>query len=69
MSVSVTCSLTPGGEAVVAERRARSEQRWQAALADFEVSELAVAAAVLDRLRALYDDVAGDEPDRPAARA
>ena len=51
----VTCSLTARGHDVIAERRARYEPRWRAALAEFGTEELTAAANVLDRLSALYD--------------
>jgi hypothetical protein len=49
-------------------RRAHFEQRWQTELAEFSTQDLATAAAVLDRLRALYDDLSTDAHDesRPA---
>jgi DNA-binding MarR family transcriptional regulator len=62
----VTCTLTAHGRELVTERRARFEQRWQAALAEFSAEDLATAAAVVDRLRALYDDLGtakSGEPD------
>jgi DNA-binding MarR family transcriptional regulator len=56
----VNCSLTTRGRELLTERRAHLEQRWQTALAEFSAKDLATAAAVLDRLRALYDDLSGD---------
>ena len=53
----VTCSLTDSGERVVAERRRRFEGRWNAALAEFTSRELATAAAVLDRLKTLFEEL------------
>jgi DNA-binding MarR family transcriptional regulator len=47
----VLTSLTAHGSALLAERRARLEPRWRAALVEFSDDELATAAAVLDRLR------------------
>ncbi len=58
----VTCSLTASGRERIAERRARFEGRWHAALAEFSTGELATAAAVLDRLRTLFDQIDGNEP-------
>ena len=62
----VLTSLTDHGRALVAERKARFEQRWKAALAEFDDDELRTAAAVLTRLGALFDDyfAAGSEPAR-----
>ncbi|MDQ6803887.1 MAG: MarR family transcriptional regulator [Actinomycetota bacterium] len=56
----VLTSLTERGQTVVAERRALFEPRWAAALEDFDDDELAVAAAVLTRLAAMFDDFAAD---------
>jgi DNA-binding MarR family transcriptional regulator len=52
----VLSSLTARGGQVVAARRARYEPRWRQALAEFDDDELRTAAAVLDRLRELFDD-------------
>jgi DNA-binding MarR family transcriptional regulator len=53
----VLISLTDRGRGLVEERRARYEPRWQAALAEFSDEELRTAAAVLDRLREMFDEV------------
>jgi len=58
----VTCSLTPRGEEVVAERRLVFERRWQTALAGFTTAELVTAAGVFDRLRVLFDGLADEPP-------
>jgi DNA-binding MarR family transcriptional regulator len=64
----VTCSLTPSGERVVAARRKRYEGRWNAALAEFSTRELATAAAVLDRLKMLFEEIDAEATNaRPAA--
>ncbi len=52
--------LTERGAAVVAERRARMEPRWQAALTEFSEAELDAAARVLDRLADYFDDLLDD---------
>jgi DNA-binding MarR family transcriptional regulator len=57
----VLTSLTERGHALVDERRARYERRWRAALKQFSDQELLTAAAVLDRVRAMFDEVAGEE--------
>jgi DNA-binding MarR family transcriptional regulator len=62
----VTCSLTTRGKELVAERRAHFERRWRRALADFDTSELATAAAVFERLREMFDELAGSAPHKPA---
>jgi DNA-binding MarR family transcriptional regulator len=61
----VTCTLTTRGRELLTERHARVGQRWQAELAEFSTQDLATAAAVLDRLRALYDDLSTDAHDEP----
>lgn len=55
--------LTDRGAAVVAERRARVEPRWQAALTDFSDVELDAAAKVLNRLADYFDDLLDDMSD------
>ncbi len=54
----VLTSLTDRGREVIEERRARQEPRWRAALSEFSDDELLTAAAVLERIRALFDEVA-----------
>jgi DNA-binding MarR family transcriptional regulator len=56
----VLVALTRSGRKLVEERRGRFEPRWQAALAEFSDEELLTAAAVLDRLRELFDEIDGD---------
>jgi DNA-binding MarR family transcriptional regulator len=58
----VFTSLTDGGLALVEERRARFEPRFRTALEGFSEDELVVAAAVLERLRDLFEQIA-DERD------
>jgi DNA-binding MarR family transcriptional regulator len=53
----VLVSLTTSGRQLVEERRARFEPRWRAVLAEFSDQELLTAAAVLDRLRELFDGI------------
>jgi DNA-binding MarR family transcriptional regulator len=62
----VLSALTERGVAVVAERKAQMEPRWQAALAEFSDRELTAAARVLDRL-ADYFDTLLDDPADPEA--
>ncbi len=57
----VLTSLTERGHALVDERRARYERRWRAALKQFSDEELLSAAAVLDRVRTMFDELAGEE--------
>jgi DNA-binding MarR family transcriptional regulator len=53
----VTCELTDRGRELTAEKRAHWEGRWRTTLADFSTDELANAAAVLERLRGMYDEL------------
>jgi DNA-binding MarR family transcriptional regulator len=62
----VLISLTERGAELVAERRGRFEPLWRSALAEFDEDELLVAASVLDRLRAMFYDVADAGPPLPA---
>ena len=57
----VLTSLTERGHALIDERRARYEGRWRAALKQFSDEELLTAAAVLDCVRAMFDELAGEE--------
>jgi DNA-binding MarR family transcriptional regulator len=59
----VNCALTTRGRELLAERHAHLQQRWKAELAEFSIEDLATAAAVLDRLRGLYDDLSTDAHD------
>jgi DNA-binding MarR family transcriptional regulator len=54
----VLTSLSERGRALVEERRAQFEPRWRAAFADLSDAELRGAAAVLDRIRAFFDELA-----------
>ena len=56
----VTCSLTGDGRRLVAERRAIFERRWDDALAEFSPDELATAAAVFERIAAMFDGLDGN---------
>ena len=56
----VTCSLTDSGRYVIAQRRALFQGTWDDALAEFSVTELAVAAAVFDRIAGMFDGLSGD---------
>jgi len=59
----VLTSLTDTGRELVEERRARFEPRFRAALEGFSQDELVVAAAVLDRLRDLFEQIADERAD------
>ena len=54
----VLTSLTERGHALVRERHAMYAPRWNAALAEFSDGELRTAAAVLGRLRRVFDETA-----------
>jgi DNA-binding MarR family transcriptional regulator len=54
----VLTSLTDSGRGLVEERRARFEPRFRAALEPFREDELMVAAAVLEHLRDLFEQIA-----------
>jgi DNA-binding MarR family transcriptional regulator len=54
----VLTSLTKRGRELVAERRSDIEARWRAALDEFSAEELVAAAAVLDRVRAMFEELA-----------
>jgi DNA-binding MarR family transcriptional regulator len=56
----VLVSLTPRGGELVAARRARFERLWADALVDFSERELNTATAVLDRARAVFDEIAAE---------
>ncbi len=56
----VHTSLTDSGRGLVEERRARFEPRLRAALEPFSENELVVAAAVLERLRDLFEEIADE---------
>lgn len=58
----VLTALTDHGHAVIEKRRARYEPRWRAALKRFSAEELLTAAAVLEQVGAMFDEIAG-EPD------
>ena len=53
----VNCTLTPRGLELLEELRADVDRLWQHALAEFTTAELATAAAVVDRLRGVYEQL------------
>ncbi len=55
----VETSLTERGRTVVERRRKHFEPRWRAALDEFSTRDLLIAAAVLDRVRDMFDDFPG----------
>ena len=56
----VLTPLSDRGQTIVDQHRALYEPRWKAALEDFGVNELQTAAAVLDRLREMFDDLVAE---------
>jgi DNA-binding MarR family transcriptional regulator len=60
----VLTSLTGSGRALVEDRRARFEPRLRDALSGFSDRELLGAAAVLDRLRSMFEELASERVDR-----
>jgi DNA-binding MarR family transcriptional regulator len=74
----VLVSLTDRGRNLVEARRAEFEPRWRAAFSQFSDAEIRSAAAVLDCVRDLFDELARErsaeaddavEVRRPLARA
>jgi DNA-binding MarR family transcriptional regulator len=65
----VLTSLSDLGRAVVDERRARFEPRWRAALQQFSAEELLTAAAVLDQVRVMFDELSDEGELSPRARS
>jgi MarR family transcriptional regulator for hemolysin len=59
----VLTSLTERGHALVEQRHARYAPRFEAALAGFSDDELHTAAAVLDRLRRMFDEIRPGDDD------
>jgi DNA-binding MarR family transcriptional regulator len=56
----VTCALTNSGREVIAQRRALFQGSWDDALSEFSISDLAVAAAVFERIAWMFDGLSGD---------
>jgi len=56
----VLTSLTDHGRALVEARRTRFDSYYQAAMSRFSDDELRTAAAVLDRLATMFDEIARD---------
>lgn len=60
----VLSALTERGRELTERRRARFEPRFRAALERFDTNELRTAAAVLDSLRAMFDELAEERGKR-----
>ena len=61
----VLTSLTERGHALLEERHARIAPRWNAALSGFSDDELGTAAAVMDSLRSVFDELTASPPAVP----
>jgi DNA-binding MarR family transcriptional regulator len=61
----VLSSLTDRGRQLVEERRTFFEERWRRALAEFSDQDLDTAAAILDRIRSMFEEMA----ERPVVEA
>lgn len=59
----VLSSLTDRGHELIEQRRSFFERHWRDALAEFGDDELLTAAAVLERIRAMFEELA----ERPVA--
>lgn len=53
----VTCTPTERGRKLAANESARMKDRWQQLLAGFSNDELLSAAAVLDEMRTVYEEI------------
>jgi hypothetical protein len=51
------------GRQVVEARRSLLEPLWRAALAEFSAQDLQTAAAVLDRITEMFDELAAERPE------
>jgi DNA-binding MarR family transcriptional regulator len=65
----VLVSLTTRGGEVIATRRADYQMHWDDALSGFTPEELDIAAAVLERTRAMFDEFARSAPITQPAQA
>lgn len=64
----VVCTLTDEGRKLIRAKRARWERFFREQLSDFTAEEIATAASVLDRMRAMYDEIDAEAtPRRPAS--
>ena len=59
----VHTELTAQGAAVVEGRQKDMEERWNKALADFSVEELATASKILDRVADMLETLGRDNPE------
>jgi DNA-binding MarR family transcriptional regulator len=62
----VVCSLTDEGRRLIGQKRERWEGYFRQMLAEFSAEEIATAAAVLERMRAMYDEIDAEAAPRRA---
>jgi DNA-binding MarR family transcriptional regulator len=62
----VVSRLTAQGRRKLEAKREAWAERWQGALEGLEVKELRAATRVLERLGAMFEEAAPEEPCRPA---
>ncbi len=60
----VLSSLTERGRELVEQRHAKHEPLFRAAIADFSTDDLRTTAAVLDRMRQMFDELADERGKR-----
>ena len=65
----VVCSLTDEGRRLITEKRERWEGTFREMMSGFSPEELATAAAVLERMRVMYDEIDAEAAPRGAASA
>jgi len=65
----VFSALTERGEATVADRQRRMEERWLGAMQEFSDEELASAAKVLHRVADVFDSLSRESPEPAASGA
>lgn len=61
----VLSSLTDRGRELVGARRAFFEGHWREALSEFSEEDLSTAAAILDRIREMFDELAEQPIEAP----
>ena len=65
----VVCSLTDEGRRLITEKRERWEGTFREMMSGFSAEEIATAAAVLERMRVMYDEIDAEAAPRGAASA
>ncbi len=59
----VMTSLTARGQELIGAKRAMYEARWRAAMAEFDDEQLAAAAAVLERVKEMFEELSEEPPE------